>query len=337
MRVFLTGHTGFKGSWFVPYLSALGHEVIGYSLGTQVSELYKEAQIASFVEQEFFGDVRDQGLLEIALLKANPDVVIHFAAQALVRTSYQEPRFTFETNFNGTLNVLVTLSKLPNLKSTLIVTTDKVYRIENVKGGFSETHALSGSDPYSASKAAADLLTQSWVKSNTEKPINIARAGNVIGGGDWSKDRLIPDIFRSIQKEEETILRFPEATRPWQHVLDCLNGYWMLIQNSIETGISSEWNFGPKSNQILTVGQVASLVLDEARPGRKWERSSVQDVVETTELSLNSDKARTLLNWEEKLTNTQAIKMTTNWYMRNLAGESAQKLLLEDIEGFLSK
>ena len=334
MRFFLTGHTGFKGSWFIPFLKEKGHSVIGFSDAANQDSLYVKARMSKLLEKEYWGDIRDSGFLTKAIRQSNPEVIVHFAAQSLVRVSYQRPRETFETNFLGTLNILENLRDATNLKSVLIVTTDKVYLDSSKLTGYSEKDPLSGSDPYSSSKAAADLLTQSWVKSFNLKGVNIARAGNVIGGGDWNHDRLIPDIVRAIKNQELPLLRFPDSIRPWQHVLDCLNGYYALIEFGLKTGKSSEWNFGPVVDPEFSVQKVTSLILEEFNAVATWGIQPGNHPKESQVLLLNSDKARELLQWKEVLSTEQAVKWTSAWYKAFYDGADPISLIQDQILEF---
>ena len=337
MRFFLTGHTGFKGSWFIPFLKEKGHSVIGYSDAAHPESLYVTAEMSTLLDKEYWGDIRDSEFLTKAIRESNPEVIVHFAAQSLVRTSYLRPRETFETNFLGTLNVLESLKDLENLKSVLIVTTDKVYSDSSKLTGYAEIDPLSGSDPYSSSKAAADLLTQSWVKSFNLRGVNIARAGNVIGGGDWNHDRLIPDIVRAIKSQEIPLLRFPESIRPWQHVLDCLNGYYGLIEYGLKTKNSSEWNFGPVIDPEFSVKKVTSLILEEFDSVEAWGIQPGNHPKESEVLLLNSDKAREVLQWKEVLSTAQAVKWTAVWYKSLYDGAKPLNLIQDQILEFNSR
>jgi CDP-glucose 4,6-dehydratase len=337
MRFFLTGHTGFKGSWFVPFLKAKGHSVIGFSDTAHPDSLYTSAELSKLLEKEYWGDIRDSRFLTKAINESDPEVIVHFAAQSLVRVSYLRPRETFETNFIGTLNVLENLQGLQHLRSVLIVTTDKVYLDSSKKNGYTETDPLSGSDPYSSSKAAADLLTQSWVKSFNLKSVNVARAGNVIGGGDWNQDRLIPDIVKAIKNQEKPLLRFPNSIRPWQHVLDCLNGYYALIEYGIRTKNSSEWNFGPVVDPEFSVKKVTSLILEEFNSLDAWGIQPGNHPKESQVLLLDSRKAREILQWKEVLSTEQAVKWTSVWYKALHDGANPLKLIQDQILEFNSR
>jgi CDP-glucose 4,6-dehydratase len=246
--------------------------------------------------------------------KIQPEVIIHLAAQSLVRESYLKPLETFETNLMGTLNVLESSKLVNNLLATLVITTDKVYKNKNKLTGYVETDELGGWDPYSSSKAAADLATQSWVKSFGTSPVAIARSGNVIGGGDAAIDRLVPDLIRAIAKNQKVVIRYPNAIRPWQHVLDCLNGYVTLIEQMISIGQSGEWNFGPDPDEKHTVIEVIERFSEKI--GQKnpiWTHDKNQHPHEANYLLLNSEKARNALNWKDYLDFELSIDWTANW------------------------
>jgi CDP-glucose 4,6-dehydratase len=336
LKYLITGHTGFKGSWLVALLTSLGHDVVGLALPPLRDSLYMKAKMNRHIFDEMFLDIRNRNELEKYIKEQNPDYVIHLAAQPLVRESYKDPLGTFEINFQGTLNVLSAVSKTPSIKSTLIITTDKVYRNVNKKIGYLEDEPLGGFDPYSASKAAADLATQSWTNSFAQSPIGIARAGNVIGGGDWAKDRLIPDIVNSLASDSELSLRFPNSVRPWQHVLDCLNGYLMALDYMEKNHKSDIYNFGPNSESGKTVLEVveASSLIWGKEPKIRIE--SEVDLHEANLLLLNSDKARKVLGWRDKFDFNNAIIKTIDFYKRASDGENVEDILFEQVNDFLN-
>ena len=225
MHFLITGHTGFKGTWLTLMLTRLGHQVSGISLPPEKISMFNLLDIEKILNKNFYFDIRDRSKLEKTLNDSSPDVVIHLAAQSLVISGYENPVDTFEINVNGTLNVLTAVAKQKSIKAQLIVTTDKVYKNDNRLNGYKETDPLGSSDPYSTSKAMADLLTQAWIANEQTIPTAILRAGNVLGGGDFSENRLIPDFIRSIQNESKIVVRYPAAMRPWQHVIEPLVGY----------------------------------------------------------------------------------------------------------------
>ncbi len=317
MHYLITGHTGFKGSWLALMLQMQGHTVSGISLNPQQTSLFNQANLNEIFEHDLRLDIRKSQELQGAIRKINPDVIVHLAAQPLVRESYRDPVETFNTNVLGTLNVLEATKGLLNLKATLIITTDKVYKNHNHLHGYVESDELGGADPYSASKAAADIATQSWAKSFANTPVAIARAGNVIGGGDWATDRIIPDLVNAYSSNHIPTLRYPHAIRPWQHVLDCLNGYLMLIDSMIRDGVSGEWNFGPDIAERRTV---LELVVNFASAwglsegNSPWQPTHELSPHEAEVLLLDSSKSRSNLDWKDKLTFQQSIQMTVDWY-----------------------
>jgi CDP-glucose 4,6-dehydratase len=294
-----------------------GHEVSGIALDPPKKSLFIDAELSNIFKHDFRIDIRVKSALREAIKKVNPDVIVHLAAQPLVRESYKFPVDTFETNVIGTLNVLEATKALKSLKATLIITTDKVYKNKNLFTGYIETDELGGDDPYSASKAAADLATQSWVKSFARSPVAIARSGNVIGGGDWAKDRIVADLVDAYSKNKIPVLRYPAAIRPWQHVLDCLNGYLKLIDFTIKTGQGSEWNFGPSEVKRYTVLHLVDIfseawgILDD---NQRWKLEPTQQFHETGNLFLNSSKANETLGWSDKLKFEEAVRLTVEWF-----------------------
>jgi CDP-glucose 4,6-dehydratase len=315
MHYLITGHTGFKGAWLSLMLEMQGHTVSGISLDPLEKSLFNQADLHTLFEHDFRIDIRNRAAIKEAVEKINPDVLIHLAAQPLVRESYRIPVETFDINVLGTLNVLEATREIKNLKATLIVTTDKVYKNYNHLRGYVETDELGGDDPYSASKAAADIATQSWIKSFAKGPVAIARAGNVIGGGDWAQDRIIPDLVKAYSSGEFPTLRYPDAIRPWQHVLDCLNGYLALIDIQISNGLAGEWNFGPDLDEKHSVKDlVNSFAHNWGVEGKTWELDPDNSVHEAGYLLLDSSKARENLNWSDKLNFVETVKWTVDWY-----------------------
>ena len=336
MHYLITGHTGFKGSWLVMLLKSMGHKVSGLSLEPEVESLFNQAQIQELVEKDVRVDIRDQDSLATTVKSVNPDVIIHLAAQPLVRYSYAHPVETFESNVLGTLNLLESTKGVTNLKATLVITTDKVYKNLGHKEGYVEDNALGGEDPYSASKAAADIATQSWVKSFAETPVAIARAGNVIGGGDWAVDRLIPDLVRSYRASNVPVIRNPNSIRPWQHVLDCLHGYLLLVDSMVTQGTQGEWNFGPNHLEKHSVSEVIEGFSEfYGVSGSPWAPDQGTHPKESDFLLLNSAKARTQLGWVDQLDFQNTLQWTASWY-RGLNQQNARDASMKQIEAFLS-
>ena len=337
MHFLITGHTGFKGAWLSLILQQRGHVVSGISLPPESGSLFERANIGKHLENDIYCDIRDLTKLTTSFKKINPDVVIHLAAQALVRESYRNPIVTFETNLTGTLNVLQASQQIGSLKAQLIVTTDKVYKNVSKSSGYVETEALGGQDPYSASKAMADIATQSWLSSFENAPTAIARAGNVLGGGDVCVDRLMPDLIHSYSSGITPKLRAPNSVRPWQHVLDCLNGYLTLVDAVIENKAEGAWNFGPDENQSKTVADVANIAAKVWGVEKSWENDSGNHPHEASMLILNSKKARTNLGWSDKLSFEETIEWTTNWYKNVNSGKDPLEETLKNIRDFESR
>jgi CDP-glucose 4,6-dehydratase len=324
MRYLLTGHTGFKGAWLTYALARQGHEVFGYSLPSESGSLFEVASIREHVSGEHLGDIRDVERVREYLLQVSPDIVIHMAAQPVVRESYREPRYTFETNVMGTLNIVEAVHQTPSVQAHIVVTTDKVYRNINQVHGYVESDALGGDDPYSASKAMADLLVQSWSKSFSGPVTAVARAGNVIGGGDYSKERLFPDIVSALTQGETIKLRYPNSVRPWQHVLDCLSGYSMLADAMVKTpdkfDQGSIWNFGPDSTSFVQVGEVAKLAAFLWGSDQVWHIESNPEFHEADLLALDASKSNETLGWANRLPFYNAVDWTIAWYRQVNSG-----------------
>jgi CDP-glucose 4,6-dehydratase len=314
-------------------LKTLGNQVSGISLVPENLSIFNSSNLDKIFENNFIHDIRN--IKSMDLLKIDIDVVIHLAAQPLVKTSYEIPVETFETNVIGTLNVLE-LTKKIKPKATLIITTDKVYKNTSKQAGYSESDPLGGSDPYSASKAAADIATQSWRNSFGDHPIAIARAGNVIGGGDIAENRLLPDLINCFIKNKSPKLRFPDAIRPWQHVLDCLNGYLTLINKQLTEGVAGEWNFSPPVSPSHTVAEVADLAAYLWGSDQKWRLDSTEHKAETATLVLDSSKARNELSWSEKLGFEDSIAWTIDFYKEVYNCKNPRNVLEAQINKYLS-
>ena len=337
MHFLITGHTGFKGAWLTLLLKERGHLVSGLSLEPGADALHNKAHIGKSLKSDLRCDIRNLEILREHFSEVNPDVIIHLAAQSLVRESYKDPIATFSTNVLGTVNVLKASQSVKKLKAQLIVTTDKVYRNVNKSTGYIESEPLGGHDPYSASKAMADIATQSWLASFESAPTAIARAGNVIGGGDICADRLIPDLVKAYAASLTPRLRSPNSIRPWQHVLDCLNGYLHLIDKIISGDADGAWNFGPKANQNKTVAEVSNIAGGIWGVEKFWEPENPDDLHEANLLVLNSDKARTKLGWSEKLSFEESVEWTVNWYKNVHNGKNALDEMLKNIRNFESR
>jgi CDP-glucose 4,6-dehydratase len=316
-------------------LKELGHEVSGISLSPEKESLFMQAQLTDLFTHDIRSDIRDLDSLKSHFATINPQVVIHLAAQPLVRFSYLHPLETFESNVMGTLNVLEAANLLSEISATLIITTDKVYKNFGHLRGYLETDQLGGDDPYSASKAAADIASQSWIKSFGNHPIAIARAGNVIGGGDWAADRLIPDLVKSYARGESAVVRNPNSVRPWQHVLDCLNGYLTLVDSMISSGTTGEWNFGPDHNQRHTVQEVIGEFAKHFNLSVKpWTLDTQVNPAESNLLLLDSAKARNQLHWKDQLDFGNSLSWSANWYQTPVP--QAREITMKQIRDFLN-
>lgn len=339
-RVFLTGHTGFKGSWARLWLSQLGARVSGYALAPATTPSLHDLVGTSGIEAETIADIRDGGRLETALSDCNPDIILHMAAQPLVRRSYVEPVETFDVNVMGTARLLEAARSLDALKAILVVTTDKVYSNDESGRHFVETDRLGGHDPYSGSKAAAEIVTATYRDSFFhEKGVHVgtARGGNVLGGGDFSEDRLVPDIVRAAIAGKVLDIRSPLATRPWQHVLDCLNGYFLFCEALFGGKAAAEaLNFGPSPAEAqIAVGALASSVQTAMGLRQTWQdRSSADKPREMHTLGLDPAEAYRCLSWQARLSQAEAIDWTARWYDQWRRGEGALSLTTSQIDEF---
>ncbi|NYI42452.1 CDP-glucose 4,6-dehydratase [Demequina lutea] len=334
MHYLVTGHTGFKGSWLTLMLTGRGHTVSGLSLDPVAGSLFERARIGELVERDHRVDIRDAEATARAITETAPDVVLHLAAQPLVRESYRAPRATFETNAMGTLNVIEAVQNTPSVKAHVVITTDKVYRNVNQAAGYVETDPLGGFDPYSASKAMADLLVQSWVRSFLGTPTAIARAGNVIGGGDVCDGRLLPDLIEAFSEGRSPLLRYPESVRPWQHVLDCLNGYLSLADALLGGRGTGEWNFGPGPDSFVDVAHVAELVASLYDTTATWTRDEGDHPHEAGLLALDATKAESELGWHNKLTFAQSVGWTVEWEKATQSGADARATAAGQVADF---
>ena len=336
MHVLVTGHTGFKGAWLTMMLRARGWEVSGLALDPEPGSLFEVADVSSLMTQDHRVDIRDAAGVQSVVGSIAPDAVFHMAAQPLVRESYRDPRTTMETNVMGTFNVLEAVDVVGSAQASVIITTDKVYRNVNQVAGYVEDDPLGGHDPYSASKAMADLLTQSWVRSFGGPTTVIARAGNVIGGGDVSSDRLLPDLMRAFAQGEPATIRYPNAVRPWQHVLDCLQGYLLLMDAALAREVAQgEWNFGPGPESFRTVAEVADAAARDWGAGAAWVDASDGDHPHEAELlALDANAARTALGWADRLPFAESITWTVDWHKEVLSGVTAREACDEQLAVF---
>jgi CDP-glucose 4,6-dehydratase len=337
-RVFLTGHTGFKGSWLSLWLASLGVEVKGYALNPPtLPSLFNEAKVGSIINSQI-GDIRDQDTLHKSMTEFNPDILIHMAAQPLVRYSYDAPVETYEVNVIGTAKVLEVARSCSNLKAIVNITTDKCYENDERTKGYKENDPMGGYDPYSSSKGCAELVTSAYRRSFLQdKGVGLAsvRAGNVIGGGDWADDRLIPDILRSFEKNESVVVRNPKATRPWQHVLEPLSGYLVLVQKLYEDQkeYAEGWNFGPNEKDVKAVDWILDKMIFKW-PGASWKLDQNSSPHEAGFLKLDITKAESKLGckpvWELSYTLEKIIAWQKAW----LNKEDIQAVCLTEIEEY---
>jgi len=337
-RVLLTGHTGFKGSWAAIWLASMGAEVTGLALAPdQQPNLFELAGVAGLAASQI-ADLRDPKAVEAALAGRTFDLVLHMAAQPIVRTSIEDPVGTFGTNIMGTAHLLQALRAQSGLQAVLVVTSDKVYANAETGRAFVETDALGGKDPYSASKAAAEIVSQSFAKSYFDAagaPVATARGGNVIGGGDFSRDRVVADIVRAARGQETVVLRHPEATRPWQHVLDCVAGYLVYLQAlASDPATPRAMNFGPKPGGVqVTVGELATLGV-AALGARPWRHEADPNSIEARSLAIDAGLAKRVLGFESRLDAPAAVGLTMDWYRRQANGEAALDLCREQIAAY---
>lgn len=341
-RVFITGHMGFKGAWLCALLSYIGAETYGFGRDQRAKLLYRELNIPRHHHHE--GDINDSEAMLVALEASQAEILLHLAAQPLVLTSYADPVGTFEANLMGTVRVLDAARNIAGIQAVVVVTSDKVYQNNEWNWGYRETDTLGGNDPYSASKAAAEIATRSMAVSyfsgTGAARIATARAGNVIGGGDWAEFRLIPDAARSLSQGQPFVVRNPHSTRPWQHVLDPLAGYLMLaerIATDANSGFSS-WNFGPAAEDALSVSDVADLFASCWGDGATWTTNGqLTTHKEAGSLAVDTTLARRQLGWAPRWCAEEAVGRSASWYRRHAEGANASTLVGQDIEDFISR
>jgi CDP-glucose 4,6-dehydratase len=347
-KILITGHTGFKGSWLSKILLNCGSNITGIALKPATNpNLFDSLELKNKINN-YFIDIRNFKKVKEILLKEKPEIVIHLAAQPIVRESYDDPLYTYETNIMGTANILQAIKETKTVRAAVIITTDKVYKNNELNHPFKETDQLGGYDPYSASKAAAEMIISSYIKSffnptdynkKHQTLIASARAGNVIGGGDWSSDRLVPDLIKGVFNNKKIIIRNPEAVRPWQHVLEALYGY-MLLATKLYDGkkeFSGAWNFGPNNQNLLTVQKFAELAFKKLGKGDYIIKRDLNSKHEDKSLKLNSSKARKYLGWQQKLNINETMSLTFDWYRKFYNKENIINVTDQQISSFFNK
>ena len=343
-RVFITGHTGFKGSWLSLWLQSKGVHVTGYSLPPPTKPSMFLAAKVSEGMTSIIADIRDLDQLRKCIAEHNPEIIFHMAAQSLVRYSYNHPVTTYSTNVLGTVNILEAVRNSDSVRVVINVTSDKCYENKEWVWGYRENEPLGGRDPYSSSKACAELVASAYRSSyfpieeyeNHGVAVASVRAGNVIGGGDWSLDRLIPDIMKAFMENRPVIIRSPGATRPWQHVLDCLSGYVCLAERLWNNGqeYAQGWNFGPDAEDAKTVSWVVEHLTKSWGEGATWEVDSSRNPPEAHYLRLDCTKAKTILGWSPRLPLTKALEWTVEWYRHYQENKNMQDLSIAKIAGY---
>jgi len=339
-KVFLTGHTGFKGSWLSLWLQSMGAVVKGYSLAPPTNpSLFLVADVAKNMESQI-GDIRDLDKLKESMLAFDPAILIHMAAQPLVRLSYVAPVDTYTTNVIGTVNVLEAARICPNLKAIVSVTTDKCYENKEWAWGYRENEPMGGHDPYSSSKGCAELVSSAYRNSffNTKESAALAtaRAGNVIGGGDWADDRLIPDILKAFENSKSVVVRNPLSTRPWQHVLEPLSGYLVLAEHLHDYGqdYAEAWNFGPKEEDCKPVHWILDQMVATWGEGAGWELDQNSHPHEAGFLKLDCSKAAARLHWRPKWNLENTLGLIVNWHQDWRAGKNINERCLQEIANY---
>jgi CDP-glucose 4,6-dehydratase len=337
-RVFLTGHTGFKGSWLSLWLQSLDVELTGFALAPPVTtNLFEIARVGEGI-RSIVADVRDCNVIGREMAAAKPDIVIHMAAQPLVRQSYLYPVETYATNVMGTVHMLEAVRHTPSVRVVVNVTSDKCYENRERLQGYRENEPMGGHDPYSSSKGCAELVTAAYRSSFFASGVALAsvRAGNVIGGGDCAKDRLIPDIINAFQSMRPVMIRNPDAIRPWQHVLEPLRGYLMLAEKLFEEGQpwAEAWNFGPNVEDARSVSWMVEQLSERWGDGAEWSVDGDQHAHEATLLKLDISKARTRLGWQPRLGLERSLTLVTDWYREWAAGADMRRYTIEQIEQY---
>jgi len=342
-KVFITGHTGFKGVWLCLFLNLFNTKLYGYSLSPKKLSLFNKVKCSKLLTKNFLEDINDLKILKKKISESKPEIIFHLAAQPLVNESYKEPLKTFSTNIMGTINLLEASKNIKSIKSIIIITTDKVYKIDRNNKSYAENDELGGKDPYSSSKACVEIVVNSYIESFTKKSflknrISTARSGNVLGGGDYSKDRLVPDILNAINMNKELIIRNPEHVRPWQHVIEPLYGYILLAKKQFQqkiNGSNHAWNFGPRDNSFINVNQI----IKKIKKIEKFKKITVKrkNTLETKLLRLNSSKALKKLKWKPKWDIDKTIEKIISWNNLDKRSKNTKKICEDQIIDYLNQ
>tara|TARA_B100001057_G_scaffold239402_1_gene239654 strand:+ start:5938 stop:7011 length:1074 start_codon:yes stop_codon:yes gene_type:complete len=340
-KVFVTGHTGFKGSWMTIMLNMLGADIFGYSLKPNKKSLFNEANCKNILKKNFYGDINNLNNLRKKLKATKPNILFHLAAQPLVSKSFDDPLQTFQTNIIGTANVLDSIKSAPSIKSVVIITTDKVYKIKKNNKNYDELDELGGKDPYSASKACAEIITNSYIESFLNRKylknkVSTARSGNVIGGGDYSENRLLPDIIKSINSKKKIIVRNPQSIRPWQHVIEPTLGYLRLAElqyKKKKLHNNQTWNFGPNQRSFVKVIDILKMIKKKFKVEFKIKKNT--NFFETKILKLNSYKAKRFLNWSPNWNLQKSLDSVMEWNYKVKKNKNAKEISETQINNYL--
>ncbi len=341
-KVLITGHTGFKGSWLAFYLSYLGAKVVGYSLKPEkYHKLFKILNIKKNISRSIFGDINDSKKIQLTIKKFKPEFIFHLAAQPFVIDSFKNPVSNYKTNISGIINVLESIRGLSYIKSVVIVTSDKCYKILKKNIAYKEDSHLGGDDPYSASKACAEIITNSYIKSffnNSSTKISTVRSGNILGGGDWGKNRLIPDIINSFKNKYKINIRNINSVRPWTYILDTLTGYLLVAQrNYYSNNYLGAWNFSTKNNCKNSVGAIIEYAINQNYLKKEDILFKKKFYSETYKLAIDSKKAKKLLGWEPKLNFIDTLEYTFEWYKKYFQNQNMEIFTLLQLKKYLKK